>query len=312
MENIYYDISHPAGFGGINRLHVSTKQPKTRVKRYLDSQPVYRTFKVPKKKFKRAKTIVPSIAVQFQADLFDLQKLSSHNSNYKWILVVVDTFSRYIKCQPLKNKTGEETARGLDKIFGEYKTENKLAPYSAFGTDGGNEFYNKFANLIYKKYNVAHFLLRGPIKCSFAEISGRYIVERLHKYMMYKKTKRWVDALPLAVQATNKRKNKKTANLAPIEIDYSNQNIVFKALYPRGGQPGPFTLDVGDRVQVVKDRLPFFKSYRGHYSSKWYRISKRHPHTVPRYSLIDEEDEEPISGTYYANELYKEERPHKM
>ena len=307
MENIYYDISHPAGFGGINRLKTSTKLPKTDVKRFLDSQTVYRSFKVPKRKFKRAKTVVPSIAVQFQADLFDLQKLASHNSNYKWILVVVDSFSRYVKCQPLKNKTGEETARGMEKIFAEYKTENKLAPNSIFATDGGNEFYNKSANLVYEKYNIEHILLRGPIKCSFAEISGRYIVERLHKYMMHKKVKRWVDALQYAVEATNKRKNRKTANLAPEEINYANQHDVYKALYP-SGRSEKFKLDVGDRVQIVKERLPFSKSYRGFYSEKMYRISKQHSHTVPRYSLIDEDDSEPISGTWYANELYKEER----
>ena len=309
MENIYYDISHPAGFGGTTRLHQSSKQSKNRVKRFLDSQPVYRSFKVPKRKFKRAKTLVSSIAVQFQADLFDLQKLAHHNSNYKWILVVVDVFSRYVKCQPLKNKTGEETARGLEIIFAEYKSEHKLAPNSLFGTDGGNEFYNKSANLVYKKYNIAHFLLRAPIKCAFAEISGRYIVERLHKYMKHKKTKRWVDALQSAVDATNKRKNRKTANLAPAEISFENQKVVFKSLYPRGGQPGKFTLDVGDRVQIVKERLPFFKSYRGFYTEKRYRVAKRYSHTVPRYGLVDEEDNEPISGTWYANELYKEERP---
>ena len=155
--------------------------------------------------------------------------------------MVVDAFSRLVKCEPLKNKTGAETARGLDKIFTELSAENKLAPLSSLGTDAGNEFFNRWCTVIYKKHGVSHFPLRAPKKAALAEISGRYIVEKLYKYMDHKSTKRWIDALPSVVVAKNSRKNRKTANLAPIEIDYSNQKIVHSSLYPNYGTIGAFT-----------------------------------------------------------------------
>lgn len=304
MDNIYYDLSNPAGFGGVGGLQAATNLTQGKVKSYLNKQKVYRSFKIPRKRIKRAKVRAQSLGVQFQADLFDFQKYGRQNSGFKWVLLVVDVFSRLVKCEPLKNKTGAETARGLDKIFSDYAAESKLAPNAGLGTDAGNEFFNKWCTEVYKKHGVSHFPLRAPIKAGMAEISGRYIAEKLYKFMKHKDSKRWVDALQSAVVGKNNRKNRKTANLSPTEINLTNQDSVFKSLYPDSGEMGKFTLNIGDRVQVVKTRLPFSKSYQGYYSDKTYKIIERHVLDVPRYSIADEEDDEPIAGTWYAAELY--------
>ena len=305
MENIYYDISNPAGFGGVNRLTKISKQPYSKVNSFINKQKVYRKNKTPKQKFKRARIVVSTFGVQWQADLFDLQKFGRLNSGFKWILLVVDAFSRLVKCEPLKNKTGIETARGLDKIFTELAAESKLAPLSSMGTDAGNEFFNKWCTDVYKKHGISHFPLRAPKKAALAEISGRYIVEKLYKFMDHKSTKRWIDSLASVVVAKNSRKNTKTANLSPIEINYTNQKQVHHSLYPNYGTMGTFTLNIGDRVQIVKSRLPFAKAHQGYWSTKTYRVITQHEYDVPRYSIADEEDDEPIAGTWYAEELYK-------
>lgn len=304
MEDIYYDLRHPAAFGGVNRLKAAAKVPIAKAKKFLRSQPMYRRYKVPKRKFKRAQIQVQSLGIQFQADLFDLSKYSSSNSAFKWILLVVDSFSRLVKCEPLKRKTGEETARGLDIIFKQLSAEGNLAPRATLATDLGNEFFNHQCDDVYKRHNIHHFSLRAPLKCSLAEVSGRYVLEKLYKFMKHNTTKRWIDALPLAVIGKNKRKNPKTANLPPIEINIQNQHKVFKSLYPNGiYNAGAFLYKVGDRVQIVKAYQVFTKSYHGYYSEKTYRISALHAMDVPRYTLIDEDDDETISGTWYADEL---------
>lgn len=305
VMDVYYDISNPAGFGGMSSLQRATSLPAAKVKKFLDEQRIYRKYKVPNKKIKRARVHVATLGIQFQSDLFDLSKLSRHNNGYKWILLVVDAFSRYVKCEPLKNKTGPEVSQGLEKIFTALSEEGKLAPTAHILTDLGNEFFNKHADKVYKKFGLAHSPLRAPIKCGIAEISGRYIVEKLYKYMDYESTKRWVDVLQSVVQAKNSRKNRRTDNLAPTDINFVNQKSVYSKLYPDGVEPAKFTLNLGDRVQVVKSRLPFAKSHHGYYTDKTYRVVKQHAHDVPRYSIVDEEDNEPIAGTWYAAELYK-------
>ena len=302
MEHIYYSAENPSGFAGVTALQQATGKPIRHVKQFLNQQPTYRRFKTPRKP-KRARVIVPSMAVQFEGDLFDLTKYSRQNKGFKWILLIVDSFSRRVECEPLRSKAGPEVARGLDVIFSRLSSSNLISPNAYFATDCGNEFFNQNVEVIYKKFNLSHFPLRAPIKCAFAEITGRYIVTRLHKIMFRKETKCWIDHLQTVVLAKNSRKNKKTAGLSPDEINSYNQMAVKESLYPEQAKP-KFTLQIGDIVQVVKNRNLFAKSFHGYYSDKLYRVTKLHDHTVPRYTITDEEDGETIAGTWYAAELY--------
>ena len=53
----------------------------------------------------------------FQADLIDLQKLFHSNRGYRYILVIIDIFSKFVYVFPLKNKTGTDIAQCLNKLF---------------------------------------------------------------------------------------------------------------------------------------------------------------------------------------------------
>jgi hypothetical protein len=72
----------------------------------------------------------------WMADLIDMVKFADWNQGYKYILLVIDTFSKYVWLQPLKYKTGEEVAKAFQKIF---DTTNR-SPAKLI-TDKGNFFY---------------------------------------------------------------------------------------------------------------------------------------------------------------------------
>lgn len=138
-----------------------------------------------------------------------------------------------------------------------------------------------------------------------AEISGRYILDRLYKYLKWSKQKRWVDKLDELVLAKNTRKNKTLGGMASKDVNFENQSSVFETLYPNYYAAMPkFTLNINQKVQVVKQATPFAKSFHGYYNERIFHIIKRHAMTVPRYSIADDEDNMPISGTWYAHELY--------
>ena len=61
--------------------------------------------------------VVSGIDDQYDMDLADVNSLSKHNNNIKFLLVVIDIFSRFLWVEPLKNKTGKEVVNGLKKIF---------------------------------------------------------------------------------------------------------------------------------------------------------------------------------------------------
>lgn len=74
------------------------------------------------------------------ADLIDMVKFAKLNDSSKYILLVIDTFSKYVWLRPLKYRTGEEVARAFKDIF----NESKRLP-AKFITDKG--IYNFVNNL---------------------------------------------------------------------------------------------------------------------------------------------------------------------
>jgi len=83
------------------------------------------------------KTTVPGIYEQWQADLVAMKEFSEHNEGYKYLLCVIDCYSKYTWCEKLKTNTGKETARAFEQIFNKGRTPND------FQFDMGKEFYNE-------------------------------------------------------------------------------------------------------------------------------------------------------------------------
>lgn len=88
----------------------------------------------------------------FQADLVEMIPYAKINKNFRYILCVIDTFSKYAWVMPLKNKTGEEVTTAMQKIL----DKDKRIPKNMH-TDQGKEFYNNKFQTLMKKYNINHY-----------------------------------------------------------------------------------------------------------------------------------------------------------
>jgi hypothetical protein len=69
------------------------------------------------KKFVRRKVIVRRVDEIWAVDIVDMQKFADDNDGYKYILDVIDCFSKYAWAVPLKNKTTHTTLEALKKII---------------------------------------------------------------------------------------------------------------------------------------------------------------------------------------------------
>ena len=67
-------------------------------------------LKQKRKRFPRRKVFVSNVDSIWTADLLDNHKFARVNKGYKFILVVLDVFSRYAWTRPLNNKTGDLVA----------------------------------------------------------------------------------------------------------------------------------------------------------------------------------------------------------
>ncbi|XP_065667846.1 uncharacterized protein LOC136088111 [Hydra vulgaris] len=88
------------------------------------------------KHFSKRKVIVNRIDEVWAADLVDMKSFSKFNNGIKYLLMVIDVFSKYGWIVPLKSKTGVDVANALNKIFKERKCQKMWI-------DKGLEFYNK-------------------------------------------------------------------------------------------------------------------------------------------------------------------------
>ena len=77
-----------------------------------------------------------SIDEIWAADLINMQAFSKDNNGIKYLLIVIDIFSKFVLIVPLKRKTGHEVANSFSRILNERRS-------SKTWVDRGREFYNK-------------------------------------------------------------------------------------------------------------------------------------------------------------------------
>ena len=68
-------------------------------------------------KFQRRHVNVNSIDEIWAADLIDMQAFSKDNNGIKYLLTVIDIFSKFVWIVPLKRKTGQEVANAFSRIL---------------------------------------------------------------------------------------------------------------------------------------------------------------------------------------------------
>ncbi|CAF1095684.1 unnamed protein product [Brachionus calyciflorus] len=131
----YYDPPAPASFTGHTSFKHTVKN-KNKLNDWLLKQEPYTLHRPLRKKFVREKVISNGIDDLWQADQVDVSNISKENKEHKFLLTVIDVFSKFAWVKPLKNKTSESILQALTEIFKSRKPD-KLQ------TDKGREFLNK-------------------------------------------------------------------------------------------------------------------------------------------------------------------------
>ena len=206
LTEIYNDPADPGSYGGINALlnRARSKDPTTSRKdvvRFLRKQDGYTMHRMPVRRFKRRsyKAHHPNRVVQ--ADLADIQLLAKHNDGYRFILVLIDAFSRMLYVRPLKNKSAETVTRAFQDIF---EKELAGAPLKFLHTDAGTEFLNRTLRALLKKRSVK--LMHSDnveTKAAMAERVIRTLKHRIYSYFTQNNTFRWIDVLEKVRSAYN-------------------------------------------------------------------------------------------------------------
>ena len=101
-----------------------------------------------RRKFQKRLVVAKNVDDIWAADLVEMQTLAKYNNGQKYILMIIDVFSKYGWAVPLKSKTGLAVADAPKKVLKEGASPTML------WTDKGKEFYNKNVAALLHKHNI--------------------------------------------------------------------------------------------------------------------------------------------------------------
>jgi len=241
--------------------------------------------------------MVFGIDEQWTADLIEVVNIAKYNRGYRYLLTVVDVFSKHAWVQPVKNKTGKAVTEAMAKILKGGRKPINLQ------TDDGKEFYNKTFQALMKQKGIHHFSTSGDTKASVVERFNRTLKQRLYQYFTVQNTLNFVPVLQDLVKGYN-RSYHRSIKMAPDQVTSANSEDVWETLY---GQKGKFKkpqLKVGDRVRLKKKFRRFKKGYLPGWTEEVFVVRGVRSGKVPTYK-VEEWDGTAVEGTFYAQDLQK-------
>lgn len=308
LSKIYYTFPEPLTFSNFKDLSNEVKKQKLNVNEeeisdWLKKQDVHTLHRQRRLKFSRLKYNVSNIDDLWQIDLMDMQNISNFNRKHKYILAVIDTFSKFAWCVPITTKTTDNVIKAFEKIF----KGTKRRPINIC-SDRGREFVsNKFKSFL-KKHSINFYTANDPAtKASVCERFIRTIKSLMYKYFTHAKTKKYLDVLYPLVDIYNNRIHR-TIGMKPSEVNEFNVLRVWNRINKNGttmvfnSKPVKFT--VGTNVRISNPKQTFEKGYEPLWSKEIFLVDKvilSYPHT---YRLRDG-DGELLTSLFYEHELQK-------
>jgi hypothetical protein len=316
----YTDPSNPGSFQGISGFVKNNRDvKKSEATKSLNKLEATTLHKPIKSKFNRIKTLVGKIDQQWQVDLVDMTNLAGSNSNHKYILTVIDVFSKYAWAESLLNKTSENVKNAFEKIF---KSGRK--PQMIYA-DSGNEFKGSCKKYL-EDLGITIYLARTKVKASVVERFNRTLKEKMFRYFTFNKelnkgktftgnnfhNKRYLEILPKMIKSYNNSYHR-SIKMKPIEVNINNQDEVFENLFKYNINSAQdiykkiikLKFKKGDYVRIIKEKSIFEKGYTPNWSQKIYIISSVIISNPPIYSIkeITNNSTKNVEGYWYTEEL---------
>lgn len=254
--------------------------------------------------FPRRSVILKDIDDLWQADLIDMQALSDVNSNYKYILVIIDCFSKFAWAFPLKQKTQGIVSKQFQLFLKKGRVPKNLQ------TDMGKEFYNKTFLKIIKQNHINHYSTFSTKKASIVERLIRTLKNKLYKEFSLKGNYKWIDGTLNSKINEYNNTTHRTVGRPPATINHKNKaEVLRRYIY---SQPKKIAkcrrFRVGDFVRISKYKGFFEKGYTPNWSTEIFKITKVQ-HTNPTTYLLEDAKCRPILGAFYAQEIQKTLHP---
>lgn len=150
---------------------------------------MYSMNKALRRRFKRARVLMGGIRDQYDIDLMDVSFHSKENDGVRYLLIVIDVFTRYLWAGPLYNRTSAAVLTALKTCFETIGTPKKVR------SDLGKEFTSHKTQAYLKSIGVKHFTTQGEAKSNYVKRVIKTLRSLIHRYTKKLRYFRYIDTL---------------------------------------------------------------------------------------------------------------------
>ena len=305
IRETYKRPGHPTAFSSpatVARHHNITVDRARRILQHEDAYNLHREYKRPRSfnpyYIRQRRKLV-------QADLIDIRNIEQHNDNTKFLLLLIDVFSRMVWLYPLRNKSAKTMKTTMENWI------NRLFRLpETIMTDKGTEFWNHQVRTLLRNNGITLQLATGTCKAAYAERANKTLQVLIYKYLTEHETLRYIDKLDDLVRSYNRRGHRSLEFMSPIEADRPRNRArvceIAERRWSKVKRREP-TLGLGQMVRVKTEakaisssRRAYAEQFKGEFFTI-HRINRTLP--IPMYYLRSLDTDELIDGAFYANEL---------
>jgi transposase InsO family protein len=233
--------------------------------------------------------------------------LPAENGGNKYLLVVMDTLSRYVWVEALKDKSSKLVAQIFDRIL-------RRIPYRkrSLLTDKGTEFSGAPCQKVLQKHGIRHFKSQSDKHNPVCERMIRTLKLRIARYLLANNTSKFVSKLPLITRQINSSVHRIT-KMAPKDVTPDNESLALMRSVSHSLKNNTAAVyKVGDHVRLSLDKLgTFSKESRGTFTDGVFVVDKVDVHLFPPVYFVKDLNGDKVEGFLYKEELTKVDPPTK-
>ena len=123
----------------------------------------------------------------WQADLVDMSAYAKVNRGYRFLLTVIDIFSKFAWAVPTNTKSGSNITAAMRSVLEQGRQLRRLY------ADQGKEFFNAHFKRLMEEYNILLYSTFSNLKASICERFNRTLKTKMWKEFSFRGTYKWID-----------------------------------------------------------------------------------------------------------------------
>lgn len=256
-----------------------------------------------RKNFVRRRVVMKGIDDLWQADLVEMGSYVNFNSGYRYLLTVIDTFSKKAWVEAIKNKTAQSVVKAMQKVFNQSSRKPKNLQ-----TDDGKEFFNNNFSQLMQTNHINHYSTYSTLKASIIERFNRTLKGKMWKEFSFRGNYKWIDIYKNLVNIYNNTFHR-TIKMSPNDVNSLNEKSLLDSVYNNLKVFKRPKFKINDNVRISKYKQHFEKGYTPNWTTEIFTV-KSIKNTNPNTYILKDYQGRDIEGGFYEYELSKTKFPH--